>query len=117
MPPKTLKLLDDIRDAAAFIVRTARDRTLNDYSSDRLFRQAIERNFITIGEAMGRLARHDPATTARIIDHPRIIAFRNVLIHGYEVIDDTQVWTVIQQHLPDLLATVESLLKEYGEST
>ena len=51
MSPKTPKLLEDIRDAAAFIRETVRGRGLDDYQRDRLLRQAIERNFEIIGEA------------------------------------------------------------------
>lgn len=40
---------------------------------------------------MGRLAREDPATARRIGEHERIIAFQNVLIHGYDLVDDELV--------------------------
>jgi uncharacterized protein with HEPN domain len=56
MQPKTPKLLEDIRDAAAFIRDSVRGKTLDDYHGDRLLRQAIERNFEIIGEAIKRLS-------------------------------------------------------------
>ena len=59
MWPKTPKLLEDIRDATAFIRETVQGRTLDDYQRDRLLRQAIERNFEIIGEAIHRLTQHD----------------------------------------------------------
>jgi uncharacterized protein with HEPN domain len=43
MQPKTPKLLEDIRDAAAFIGEATRGKTLDDYRRDRLLRQAMER--------------------------------------------------------------------------
>ena len=55
MQPKTPKLLEDIRDAAAFIQEAVRGKTIDDYRADRILRQAIERNFEIIGEAMKRL--------------------------------------------------------------
>jgi uncharacterized protein with HEPN domain len=51
-------------------------------------RQAVERNFEIIGEAVGRLAKLDPDTSSRIGQYAQIIAFRNLLIHGYDLIDD-----------------------------
>ena len=60
MRPKTPKLLEDIRDAAAYIREIARDRTVEDYQRDRMLRQTIERNFEIIGEAVNRLVQHDP---------------------------------------------------------
>ncbi len=47
-------------------------KTLDGYRRERLLRQAIERNFEIIGEAMNRLAQHDPDTAGRISKHRRI---------------------------------------------
>jgi uncharacterized protein with HEPN domain len=112
MQRKSPKLLEDIRDAAAFILESASDKTLADYRSDRLFRQAIERNFEIIGEAMKRLVRLDPDVAAGIDQHEQIIAFRNLLIHGYDLIDDEQVWKVITEHVPALRRQVQALLSQ-----
>jgi uncharacterized protein with HEPN domain len=112
MSPKAPKLLEDIRDAAAFVEEIARGKTLPDYQRDRLLRQAIERNFEIIGEAMNRLAQLDPDTASRIAKHRQIIDFRNVLIHGYDLVDHRIVWSTIQEEVPVLLAEVEALLRE-----
>jgi uncharacterized protein with HEPN domain len=42
----------------------------------------------------------EPTVAARITHLKRIISFRNVLIHGYDAIDDEVVWDVIETHLP-----------------
>jgi uncharacterized protein with HEPN domain len=60
MQPKTPKLLDDIRDAAAFIRQVTNGKTLDGYRADRVLEQAVERNFEILGEAVNRLARTDP---------------------------------------------------------
>lgn len=109
MQPKTPKLLDDITDAATFIREAVRGKTLADYHSDRFLRQAIERNFEIIGEAMKRLALHDPETVARIGEHRQIIAFRNVLIHGYDLVDHALVWGTIERQIPALLRDIGAL--------
>ena len=111
MRPKTPKLLEDIRDAATFIRETARGRTPDDYKVDRLFRQAMERNFEIIGEAMNRLVQHDPETAARISKHRQIIDFRNILSHGYDLVNHRLVWSTIEEEVPVLLAEVEALLR------
>jgi len=111
MQPKSPKHLEDIRDASAFIHELVRGRTLDDYRTDRVLRQAVERNFEIIGEAMNRLAKSDPDTARRIGDLGRIIAFRNILIHGYDLIVDDEVWRVIHSELPKLLAEVTDLLR------
>lgn len=110
MQPKSPKLLEDIRDAAAFIREAVRGKTLDDYRRERLLRQAIERNFEIIGEAVNRLAQHDSDTAGRISKYRQIVAFRNVLTHGYDLIDDRLVWSTIDEEVPVLLTEVEALL-------
>jgi uncharacterized protein with HEPN domain len=51
-------------------------------------------------------------SAARIADYRRIIAFRNVLIHGYDIIDPAIVWSAIADDLAPLLRDVESLLAD-----
>lgn len=110
MQPKSAKLLEDIRDAAAFIRQSTAGKSLDDYRTDRILRQAVERSFEVLGEAALRLSRHDPEIATRIDDYPQIIAFRNVLIHGYDLIDVGSVWQVIQDDLPKLEQQVTKLL-------
>jgi len=110
MHARSPKWLEDIRDAADFINQMAQGRTLAAYSADRLLRQAVERNFEIIGEAIKRLAQHDPDTAARIAQYPQIIAFRNVLIHGYNLVDHGLVWSTVQTQVPALLRDVAAIL-------
>lgn len=112
MRPETPKLLEDVRVAAAFILDKTSGKALDDYLGDDLLRPAVERNFEIIGEALNRLGRKDPKTLGQIPDHARIIAFRNILIHGYDAIDDRRVWDAIVNALPTLLQTVENLLAD-----
>ena len=55
-------------------------------------------------------------SAARIADYRRIIAFRNVLIHGYDIIDPAIVWSAIADDLAPLLREVESLLDDSAET-
>jgi uncharacterized protein with HEPN domain len=120
MQPKSPKLLEDIRDAAVFILQVTRGKGLHDYQGDRLLRQAVERNFEIIGEAVSRLVREDPSIAGCIGDYRQIIAFRNVLIHGYDLVDPAKVWQVITHDLPRLEQQVSQLQTEHrsqqGES-
>lgn len=99
-------------DAAAFILEQTDRRSQAEYREDRLLRNAVERNFEIIGEAMGRLARDAPEVASRISSHRDIIAFRNLLAHGYDAIDHEQVWHVIERDLPCLRDEVRALLEE-----
>jgi uncharacterized protein with HEPN domain len=106
------KLLFDILDSARSIRRWCGDRTFADYESDRQFRRAVEREFEIIGEALARLSIADGALAGRIDELPRIVSFRNRIIHGYDTVDDATVWGVIEGHLPALLEQVQQLLAE-----
>ena len=104
------KLLWDARAAAERVTRFTTGRTFAEYEADDYFRSAVERQFEIIGEAFSQLSRLDPATVAAIPELPRIVGFRNVLIHGYASVDNKLVWGVVETHLAPLLATLESLL-------
>ena len=109
---RALKALEDVQDCASFVVAASEGKDLAYYRRDRLFRQAVERNLEIIGEAMGRISRHDAETASRISEHRRIVAFRNRLIHGYDLLDDALVWETVKAEVPMLLSEVEGLLQE-----
>lgn len=104
------KCLEDVRQAAELILQFTAGKSFNDYDSDVLLRSAVERQFEIIGEAVNRLSKIDPAIIASLPDTPRIIAFRNILIHGYDIVDNHVVWDVIQKNLASMHAQVASLL-------
>jgi len=94
-----------------FDVQQAARRIAEFIDADAMLRSAVERQFEIIGEALRRLSKEDAPTAARINEHTRIIAFRNILVHGYADIDDRIVWDLTQSKLPTLLQKVESLLE------
>ena len=106
------KYLYDIQRAADLVREFTGGKTFADYEADAMLRSAVERQFEIIGEAMTQLARTDEPVADRISQYQRIIAFRNVLIHGYADVDDRLVWGVIRANLPDLVRDVDALLRE-----
>jgi uncharacterized protein with HEPN domain len=108
------KLLEDMRRAGELITGFVQGKGLADYTSDPLLRSGVERQFEIIGEALNRLTKAEPATAGRITHAARIISFRNILIHGYDLVNHEVVWGVIEGHLPALRRQVEDLLEEAG---
>ncbi len=47
-----------------------------------------------------------------ISEYRRIIAFRNILIHGYAEIDDRLVWDIVESKLPRLRREVAALIED-----
>ena len=108
MHPRAPKLLEDIRSAADFVKTATDGLALQQFKQNRMLRQAVERNFEIIGEAMRRLEKDDPDTAARITDYRRIIAFRNLLIHGYDVIYPAIGLSSVEVYLAPLMAGVQA---------
>lgn len=105
------KYLYDIQQAAQQIANFTAGKRLEDYLSSPMMQAAVEREFEIIGEALARLIRLDETVAARITDHRRIVAFRNILIHGYADVDDRLVWDVVETKMPILRHEVDSLLR------
>ena len=105
-------VLADILEAADFIASDTAAATFDVFVADRRMRQLVDHNFLIIGEAVNRLSRRDPRMAEQISAAEQIVAFRNVLIHGYDVIDYPTVWQAIHESLPVLRAEVEALLRE-----
>jgi uncharacterized protein with HEPN domain len=112
MRPEAKKLLEDFRQAGERIGQFTAGKTEGDYIGDVLLRSAVERQFEIIGEALNRLVKADAATASRIGERGRIVAFRNVLIHGYDVVEGEVVWDIVHKDLPILRREVAALLSE-----
>jgi uncharacterized protein with HEPN domain len=108
--PKSL--LWDAREAANAIAAMTTGKSFEDFDRDLVLRSAVERQFEVAGEALRQLARLDAELAAKIPDLRDIVAFRNILIHGYAVIDRARVWRAVQSDLPGLRAVLDALLAE-----
>lgn len=106
------KYLFDIQRALGALQEFIGDKSFPDYDRDAMLRAATERQFEIIGEALAQLAKRDPAIASRVTDYRQIVAFRNILIHGYAEIDDRLVWDIVETKLPKLHAEVGELLKD-----
>jgi uncharacterized protein with HEPN domain len=102
--------LYDICEACKQIMEFTRGLSFEEYKAHDLVKAAVERKFVTIGEALMRIRREYPEILEHISGHYRIIGFRNVLVHGYDIIDDATVWSAVIDSVPVLLREAETLL-------
>jgi uncharacterized protein with HEPN domain len=102
MPPdaRIRAWLWDIQAAADAIDRFTRGLDGTAYESSELVTAAVERKFEIIGEALAQMLKVAPETAERIPDLRQIIAFRNLLIHGYAVIQSDRVLKTARISLP-----------------
>ncbi len=109
MPPESLKLLLDIRNACLEIKTFTEGFDLASYRNDGKSRAAVERKFEIIGEACSRLRERDPETFDKIEYGHQIIGLRNRVIHGYDSVDDAILWDVISNKLDAFLLQIKAL--------
>jgi uncharacterized protein with HEPN domain len=78
------------------------------YENNRQLQQAVERNLEIIGEATKRIMEIEPNII--ISNARRIVNARNRIIHGYDDIDNAEIWSIIINNLPVLKQEIEMLL-------
>ena len=76
---------------------------------DAMVQDAVLRNFEVIGEAAKRL-RDDYRTAHPEIPWRALAGLRDVLIHQYEGVDLTRVWTIVENELLGLKQAISALL-------
>ena len=109
MKDEIKKYLFDIRESANSIFDyLGEKRNYFEYAENKMLRRAVEREFEIISEAMSKILEIDvdfPIENAR-----RIVDLRNLVIHGYDKVDNVIIWGIISRDLPKLKSEVDSLL-------
>lgn len=111
MRPETKKYLHDILTACEAILEFVRAKDLADYEADLLLRSGVERQLMIVGEALSQAARADESIAMQIGHARDIINLRNVIVHGYAVVEDQTIWGIVQADMPQLLQQVREMLK------
>jgi len=109
MDNKSNKILKDILICIENIDNyLGENKIFNEYDSNYLLQDAVERNLITIGEAVNLLLKRIPEIA--ITNARKIVDTRNKLTHGYDEIENVQIWSIVIKHLPVLKVEVEQLI-------
>jgi len=95
------KYLSDILSAIELIEQFINDiPDFDSYNFDLKTQSATERQLAIIGEALNKLRKtHGNDFVEK---GNSIIALRNRLVHAYDSIDNSIVWAIIKNHLPEL---------------
>ena len=84
-------------------------RSLDDFMADRMLQDAVTRCVEVIGEA-ARMVSEDTRRRASDIPWTLITGMRHVLAHEYGTVDLDNVYRVVTEHLPELLAQLHTLI-------
>ena len=107
----------DAHEAMDAILEFTSGRNSEQFKQDLMLRSAVERQFEIVGEALNQLGRHDQNVADRIPNLGEVVAFRNILIHGYATLDPERVWLIIHESLPGLRENISQLLEEPPHSS
>ena len=108
-----LDLLDQAEVTARLVARGKRD-----YDADEMLRLAAESLLTRMGECVDRIDKADPAFLAA---HPslelrQLKDTRNVLAHGYDIVDHALVWSIVSTNVPVVADSIRQFLLTVGLS-
>ena len=102
--------LEHIVQAIERIKRYTNGKRFDDLVEDDMMYYAVVKNIEIIGEAANLLTNEfksaHPDTQCKLIT-----GMRNYIVHEYFQVDNTVVWDVIQNDLPELEAQIKDYLK------
>ena len=93
--------MSDISTSIGLIEDFTKDLTsFTEYQRDLKTKGAVERHLGIIGEAVNKFLRESKTNELR--EAAQIISLRNRLIHAYDNIDDSIIWSIVTRHLGPL---------------
>lgn len=113
--PRLMQALQDLLDHGAAVARlVARGRSA--YDADEMLQAAAEALLLRAGESVVRIDRAAPDF---IRLHPELRLrnlkdARNVVAHGYDIVDTGTLWEILEVHLPLVIDGVRDLLDRQG---
>lgn len=100
----------DILQACNHINQFTAGKNFDEYTSDILLKSAVERQFAIIGEALSKVKKEEPNLLDQIRESEKIIAFRNVVVHGYDIISDQMVWDIVSTKIDNLIEDCKQII-------
>lgn len=104
-PAYLLDMLQACRRALGY----SRDLDEPAFMSSDLHQDAILRQLTVVGEATKRVSDQFRASHPEI-PWRKIAGFRDVVVHEYSHVDLDEVWRIVREDLPELLAALEPLV-------
>jgi uncharacterized protein with HEPN domain len=101
MTEKEKKFLSDIINSIELIESFTKDlKSFTDYEKDLKTKGAVERHLGIVGEAVNKFLKE--SQTNNLNNASQIVSLRNRLIHSYDNVDDSIIWSILTRHLRPL---------------
>ena len=111
MQHNAIKYLFDMLNAIELIEQFLDNCTdFISYTNDLKTKSAVERQLAIIGEAANKYEKNKTKNLQSLQFSKEIINFRNRLVHAYDSIDDTIVWAIKTNHLPQLKKEITTII-------
>ncbi len=109
MPNRDRQALEDMLGAARKALGYTQGTTRQSLPLVPMRLDALLYEIVVLGEAARRLS---PEIRAAHPEVPwrEIIGMRSVITHGYDQIDDDELWEVVERDLPELTPKLEAIL-------
>ena len=99
----------DMQNYAERILRLAEPSTFDQFLADELLRTTIERYLEIVGEAATHVSPEFRQQNSQV-PWQKVVAFRNVLAHGYRRVVPEVVWQIATEDIPPLLTMLIRLM-------
>lgn len=106
--------LEHILESIDNIYEFVENRSFEDVERDKMCYFAIVYQLVVIGEAANMLTK-EFRDTHPLTPWREIIGMRNFIVHGYNVVDKNEVWSVIKNDLQQLRQQIDQYLDELVE--
>jgi uncharacterized protein with HEPN domain len=103
--------LEDMVRAARKALEYSQGATRESLAAIPMRLDAVLYEIVVLGEAARRLSAEIRAANPEV-PWREIIGLRSVITHGYDQIDDDELWRVIERDLPDLISRLEGILAQ-----
>ena len=107
--PRDLVSVFDILSSDELIRSYVAGMELAQFQQDRAKQDAVERRLLIIGEASTRLSPDFRAAHPQV-PWDRMIGLRNLVVHRYEEVRLEEIWWIIHQNLPPVIAYLKELM-------
>ena len=109
MPHDPLVCIEDAITACELIIEFTKTLVKDEFYVDLKTKAAVEREFEIVGEALNRIKKIDVGILAEVDNWREIIGFRNVIAHGYDVVEDEIIWDSVKRDIPILLKQLKKI--------